>query len=94
MKKINLALILLLFLCLQGCAWDNPQVAAHFNQIKIGDTHDSLISSMGPPNDRDYSNFLGLSHETLSWRDGSTSYNVVLINDLVIAKNSSHCKKE
>lgn len=94
MKKINLAVVLIMFLFAQGCARENPQVAAHFDQIKIGDTRASLISSMGPPKDRDYSNLLGLSHETLSWREGITSYNVVLVNDLVVAKNLSHCKKE
>lgn len=93
MKKISLALILIVFLCVQGCAMENPQVAAHFNQIKIGDTRDSLITSMGPPTDREYSNFLGLSHETLNWRTGSANYNVVLLNDVVIAKNLSHCKE-
>lgn len=94
MKKINLVMFLIVFLFAQGCARENPQVAAHFDQIKIGDTRVSLISSMGPPKDRDYSNLLGLSHETLSWRESNTLYNVVLINDLVVAKNLSHCKKE
>ena len=94
MTKINLAVILFCFLALQGCSRENPQVVAHFNQIKIGDTRDSLISCMGPPKDREYSNILGLSHETLSWRDGSKSYNVVLFNDIVVAKNLSHWKGE
>jgi hypothetical protein len=86
MQKLIKAVILFLLLVPMGCARKDRQLAAHFDQIKVGDSRDSLINGMGQPMERGYSDFLGLSRETLTWCEDGETYEIVMINDYVIAK--------
>lgn len=92
MKKIIVVIILFMSLVSVGCARRDPKLAIHFNQIRVGDSRGRLIEIMGQPKEREYSDLLGLSKETLTWCFDDDKYESILINGYVIAKKSAVTK--
>ncbi len=70
-----------------------PDKSSAFARIETGLTapasRDRVVELMGAPveSESSYRDLFGLSHESLTFRDGKRSYHVTLINGVVISKS-------
>jgi len=82
----RLIVYVLLAVILSGCQQKTSKVEDVFKGVGVGDSRQCVVTQMGEPDGLDFRNHLGISAETVTWKEEGKIFKILFVQERVVSK--------